>query len=263
MDLKDKELVKSLTSLIDETLDEIEEIKKSKYAASEIKMDSSDSGIAGKSSNGELDAKKKEDKDEEDEEKKKKYEMDKGEDCDMMDKGEDCDMMDKGENEKADEDHGKFAQAPSVSKGENEKADEDHGKFAEAPTVAKKEDKDEEDEDEKEDKMKKSLEESESLMKSYVDYKFEALEERLSKMADMMEAMADAPVERRGVPAGVKALKKSADEDVQPLNKTSVANSLFELKKSGTHVDSSDIFRVETSKNYGELQAIAEKYGVK
>jgi hypothetical protein len=217
MDLKDKELVKSLTSLIDETLDEIEEIKKSKYAASEIKMDSSDSGIAGKSSNGELDAKKKEDKDEEDEEKKKKDEMDKAEDCDMMDKG-----------------------------------------------VAKKEDKDEdEDEDEKEDKMKKSLEESESLMKSYVDYKFEALEERLSKMADMMEAMADAPVGRRGVPAGVKPLKKSADEDIQPLTKSEVANSLFELKKSGTHVDSSDIFRVETSKNYGELKAIADKYGVK
>ena len=119
------------------------------------------------------------------------------------------------------------------------------------------------DEDEDEDKMKKSLEESESLMKSYVDYKFETLEERLSKMAEMMEAMADAPVGRRGVPAGVQPLSKSAEDDVQPLSKSKVANSLFELKKSGTHVDSSDIFRVETSKNYGELKAIADKYGVK
>ena len=60
MDLNDKELVKSLTSLIDETLDEIEEIKKSKYAASEIKIEGPGDGIAGKPVNGELDAKKKE-----------------------------------------------------------------------------------------------------------------------------------------------------------------------------------------------------------
>ena len=112
-------------------------------------------------------------------------------------------------------------------------------------------------------KIKKSLEESESLMKSYVDYKFEALEERLAKMAEMMEAMADAPVERRGVPAGVKPLNKSLDENYEPLTESDLANSLFELKKSGTHVDSSDIFRVETSKNYGELKSIADKYGVK
>lgn len=251
MDLNDKELVKSLTSLIDETLEEIEEIKKSKYAASEIKIEGPGEGIAGKPTNGSLDAKKKEKDEDEDED-----DMDKADDCGDMDKAEDCDSMDKyeeakkGENEKADSDHGKFG------KGENEKADSDHGKFS------KKEEEDE-DEDEKEDKMKKSLEESESLMKSYVDYKFEALEERLSKMASMIEAMADAPVTRKGVPAGVQALSKSVEDEVETLNKSSVANKLFELKKSGTHVDSSDIFRVETSKNYGELKAIADKYGVK
>lgn len=250
MELNDKELVKSLTSLIDETLEEIEEIKKSKYAASEIKIEGPGDGIAGKPTNGELDAKKKEDKEDED-------------------KDEDDKDMDKGENEKADEDHGKFAQAPTVSKGENEKADEDHGKFAQAPTVSKadedKEDKEDEDKDKDEKKeMKKSIDESEELMKSYVDTKFDALEERLSKMAEMMEAMADTPVERKGVPAGVQALAKSSeDTEVQPLSKSEVASSLFELKKSGTHVDSSDIFRVETSKNYGELKTIADKYGVK
>ena len=119
---------------------------------------------------------------------------------------------------------------------------------------------------EKEDKkeMKKSLEESEELMKSYVDTKFSDLEEKLSKMAAMIESIADAPVERKGVPAGVKPLHKSADHQVEEtLNKSNVANALFELKKSGTHVDSSDIFQVETSKNYNELKAIADKYGVK
>lgn len=258
MELNDKELVKSLTSLIDETLEEIEEIKKSKYAASEVKIEGPGDGIAGKPVNGELDAKKKEDDEDEDKDKK--------------------DEMDKGENEKADEDAGKFAEAPTVSKGENEKADEDAGKFAEAPTISKGEEDQEtkrgrqpqeegdteEDHDKKEKKMKKSVEESESLMKSYVDTKFVALEERLSKMAEMIESIADAPVERKGIPSGVKPLHKSADHAVEEtLTKSDVADKLFELKKSGTHVDSSDIFQVEVSKNYNELKAIADKYGVK
>lgn len=242
------ELVKSLTSLIDETLEEIETIKKSKFAASEITIEGpGDTKIGDKPTNGTLDAKKKEDKEDEDEDKE--------------------DKMDKGENEKADQDAGKFAQAPSVSKGENEKADADAGKFAQAPTVSKKEEKDE-DEDKDEDKkkemkeMKKSISRSEDLMKSYVDEKFSTLEERLSKMASAIESLANAPVGRRGVPAGVQALAKSV-EDTEALNKTKVVDQLFELKKSGKYVDSSDIFTAETCKSYGELKAVADKYGVK
>lgn len=247
MEFTNEEMVKSLTSLIDETLEEIEEIKKSKFAASEVKLGDDDAGMAGKSKNGDMETKKKEDEDKDE------------------DKKED---MDKGENEKADEDAGKFAQAPSVSKGENEKADEDAGKFAQAPTVSKKEDKDEEDKDEdKMDKMdygkeiKKSINESESLMKSYVDEKMISLEEKLSKMASAIEALADTPVERKGVPAGVAPLHKSADE-VEPLSKSDVASKLFELKKSGEEVDSSDIFRVETG-NQLTVNEIASKYGLK
>lgn len=249
MDQYNEEMVKSLTSLIDETLEEIEEIKKSKYAAAEIQMGDNDSGMAGKSKNGELDAKKADDEDEDEDEKKKKEEMD------------------KGENEKADPDHGKFAQAPTVSKGENEKADPDHGKFAQAPTVSKKEDEDK-DEDDKEDKkedkmeMKKSIENSETLMKSYVDEKFNSLAESLSKMQEAITALADAPAPRKGVPAGVAPLQKSTEE-VQPLNKSEVANKLFELKKSGEKVDSSDIFTVETAINPSTVYEIANKYGLK
>lgn len=241
MEFTNEEMVKSLTSLIDETLEEIEEIKKSKFAATEISLGDSESGMAGKSKNGNLEAKKKEDKEEDEDEK---------------------DDMDKGENEKADSDHGKFAQAPTVSKGENEKADADHGKFAQAPTVSKKEDKDED--EEKEDKMKdmkKSIDESEALIKSYVDEKMGSLEEKLSKMAAAIEALADAPVGRKGVPAGVAPLHKSADE-VEPLSKSEVAGKLFELKKSGRDVDSSDIFRVETGNDI-TVNEIATKYGLR
>lgn len=255
MDYNNEEMIKSLTSLIDETLEEIEEIKKSKFAASEIQLGDSESGMAGKSKNGDLEAKKADEDEDEDKDKDKK------------------DEMDKGENEKADEDHGKFAQAPTVSKGENEKADEDHGKFAQAPTVSKKEDDEDKDEDKEDDKkmdksadeedgLKKSLEDSEALMKSYVDEKFGSLTESLSKMQAAIEALADQPVERKGVPAGVAPLQKSAEE-VQPLNKSEVANKLFELKKSGESVDSSDIFTVETANDPSTVYEIANKYGLK
>lgn len=250
MDYTNEEMIKSLTSLIDETLEEIEEIKKSKFAASEIQLGDNESGMAGKSKNGELDAKKKEDEDEDDEDEEK-------------------DEMDKGENEKADPDAGKFAQAPSVSKGENEKADADAGKFAQAPTVSKKEDEDDEDEDdemdksnEDEDSLQKSIEASESLMKSYVDERFSSLTETLSKMQAAIEALADQPVTRKGVPAGVAPLQKSTEE-VEPLNKSEVASKLFELKKSGGAVETTDIFTVETTNDPSTVYQIANKYGLK
>ncbi|CAB4125010.1 hypothetical protein UFOVP53_49 [uncultured Caudovirales phage] len=223
MDLSNKELVKSLTSLIDDTLQEIEEIKKSKFAASEIKIEGPGDGLAGKPVNGDLHAKKKEKDEEEDEEEDEKEEVEKAEEA--------C-------------------------KAEDEDSDD--------------EDKDEdEDEDDKKKKkfdfkdLKKSMASSEELMKSYVDSKFSTFEERLEKMTAALESIANAPVARRSVPAGVQALAKSTETEIQPLNKNDVANKLFELKKSGARVDSSDIFRVETTKDSNELKQIADKYGVK
>src|ERR1019366_9133755 len=68
------ELRKSLTDLIDETLLELEELKKSRFSASEIEVKGPGEGIAGKPSNGKLDmamSEKDEDKDDEDEEAEK------------------------------------------------------------------------------------------------------------------------------------------------------------------------------------------------
>ena len=69
-----EELRKSLTDLIDETLLELEELKKSRFSASEIEIKGPGEGIAGKPSNGDLHAKaedKKDKKDDEDEEAEK------------------------------------------------------------------------------------------------------------------------------------------------------------------------------------------------
>ena len=227
MEFTNEEMVKSLTSLIDETLEEIEEIKKSKFAASEISLGDDKSGIADKSKNGKLEAKKaEEDEEDEDEE---DDDMDK---ADCMDKAEDdmdkADCMDKAEDE------------------EDEEEDEEHEEKKEMKH--KKE-------------MKKSLKESESLMKSYVDEKVSSLEKAISRLTNLVESIADAPAPRKGVPAGVAPLHKSTEEQ-EPLSKSQVANQLFELKKSGKPVDSADIFKVETGSNLTVLE-IANKYGLR
>ena len=229
MEFTNEEMVKSLTSLIDETLEENEEIKKSKFAASEISLGDDKSGIADKSKNGKLEAKKAEDDEDEDEE---------DEDSDDMDKADwakKSDCMDKAEED--DEEH-------------EEKESKKH---------EKKESKKEEMKEMRE--MKKSLEYTETLMKSYVDERFSTLEKTISKLAAAVEAIADAPVQRKGVPAGVTALHKSSEE-VEPLSKSEVANKLFELKKTGKSVDSADIFKVETGNNLTVLE-IANKYGLR
>jgi hypothetical protein len=98
-------------------------------------------------------------------------------------------------------------------------------------------------------------------MKSYVDQRFSSLEKTISKLAAAVEAIADAPVQRKGVPAGVAPLHKSTEE-AEPLSKSDVASKLFELKKTGTQVDSADIFKVETGNNLTVLE-IANKYGLR
>jgi hypothetical protein len=235
MEFTNEEMVKSLTSLIDETLEEIEEIKKSKFAASEISLGDDKSGVADKSKNGKLEAKKAE-ADEEDEE-----EEDEDED------------MDKADDEDEDEESDDMDKADCMDKAEDED-EEDEKK--ESKKHEKKEPKKEEMKE-----MKKSLKNSESLMKSYVDERFSSLEKTISKLAAAVESIADAPVQRKGIPAGVAPLRKSSEE-TESLSKSEVANKLFELKKTGKHVDSADIFKVETGNNTTVLE-IANKYGLR
>src|SRR5574343_605346 len=237
----DNKLTKSLTDLIDETLMELDELRKSKFAAAEIKIEGPGDGIAGKPSDGKLDAAKAEDKKDDEKEEDKKE-----------------DKAEKGENEEA-------------AKGENEEA---------AKAEDKKEDKKDDKEPHKDDpkheekekkiakelldmhkgEMKKSLEDSESLMKSYVEERVAPLEAKLSTILDLVNKIADQPVAPKGATARSAApLFKSADEAGEPLSKAQVANKLFELKKSGTRVDSLDIAKAEMGQ---DLQQIAKNYEI-
>lgn len=250
----DAKLTKSLTDLIDETLQELDELRKSRFAASEIKIEGPGDGIAGKPSDGDLHAKKAEDK------KEIHVDIDSHKDEEDDDKE---DKAEKGENEKAE-------------KGENEEAAKAEDKKDEDKKDDKKEDKephkDDPEHEEKEKKiakklldmhkaeMQKSSEETSTLMKSYVEERVKPLEDKLSTILDLVNKIADAPVAPKGVPARATPLMKSADEGAgEALSKAEVANKLFELKKSGTKVDSADIARAEMGQ---DLKQIVKKYEI-
>lgn len=221
-----EELKKNLTDLIDETLLELEELKKSRFSAAEIEIKGPGAdSLAGKPVNGKLGAEKAEDK------------KDEGEpETDEADDAEKAEETEKAEDKK-----------------DEEKAEE---KKDEAAPEKKEEDKKDEP---KEFPFKKSLDDMESLMKSYVDDKFNSLQTQMANVLAAVNKLANAPVPAKGVSyKGVAPLMKSADA-VEPLTKSEVANKLFELKKSGSRVDSADIARAEMGH---DLEKIVSKYGI-
>jgi hypothetical protein len=293
-----EELRKSLTDLIDETLLELEELKKSRFSASEIEVKGPGEGIAGKPSNGDLHAKAEDKKDDEEDEDAEKAE---------------------GHNRQSDPDGGKHkpvagegmkntngrhSESPgaSVTHGNGKNSESDPGNTQhESDTVCKDDDGDDDDKKDKDSKggeehekkerkaikdlsnlagmkkgespeqvnanvqklvmhgLKKSQEESESLMKSYVDEKVKPLEDKLSSILDLVNKIADQPVAPKGLTGRAVPLMKSADDFGEQLSKSEVASKLFELKKSGTKVDSLDITRAEMGQ---DLNKIIEKYKI-
>lgn len=243
-----EELKKSLTDLIDETLMELEELKKSRFQAAEIEIKGpGDSDLAGKPTNGKLDASKAED-DKKDEDKDEEAEKAEGVNEAVKAEGinEEAAKAEDDKEEKKDED----------KKDEPHKDDPKHEEKEKA--MAKKLLDMHKAEGEKE--MKKSLEASESLMKSYVDEKFNALSSQMASLLESVNKLSDSPVPARGVSyKGVAPLAKSVDES-EPLTKSEVASKLFELKKSGAKVDSHDITMAEMGH---DLSKIVSKYSIK
>jgi hypothetical protein len=265
-----EEMMKSLASLIDESLAEIEELKKSdRFSASEVKMGDSE-GLAGKDKNGSLGKEEEKDEEKDDEEKDddkddKKDEAEKAEDD--MDKGE-------GKNSEADPnagDHKVAKEETGMPEGTAAKAedcddmDKGEGKNSEADPNAghhKMAKSEEESTGLGEEDLKKAREESETLMKSYIDEKVGGLESKLEAIAKAVQDLADAPMPSKGSTyKNVQPLEKSEPE-VQSLSKSDVVDKLFELKKSGESVDTVDIASAELG-NPSELVKIVNKYNIK
>lgn len=255
-----EEMMKSLASLIDESLAELEELKKSdRFSASEIKLDGPGSGIAGKDPNGSMgkDEDKEDDEEDEDEDEEDTAEKAEGKNREADPNGGHHQVA-KGEMSAGSPDGANQGSAA----GKNREADPNGGQHK----IVKAEDKKEDDEDKKKDKedMKKSLEEQSTLLKSYVDSKFASFETQLEKIAKLVQDIADAPVPSKSVSyKSITPLKKSVDAgEGEALTKGALVDKLFELKKSGTRVDSVDIASAELASGH-ELVKIANKYNIK
>jgi len=251
-----EELKKSLTDLIDETLLELEELKKSRYAAAEVEIKGPGEGIAGKPTNGDLHAKA-EDKKHEDEETKEEEEKEEAKKAE-------------GKNEEAAKAEGKNEEAAKAecAKKEDDKEDkkededkEDEKKDKKLPFEVKKGDSPSPEQVDKEVQklVRKSDQEMESLMKSFVEERVKPLEDKLSTILNIVNKIADQPIAPKGTTARAVPLLKSNEESAEMLSKSDVASKLFELKKSGTKVDSLDITRAEMGH---DLQKIIDKYKI-
>jgi hypothetical protein len=258
----DEQLTKSLTDLIDETLSELEELRKSKMSAAEIKMEGpGEDGIAGKPSNGDLHAAKAEeeaeDEDDEEEAEKADYTKDPADSEEIKRKLKGIKESKKSEGEEQDEDE--------------EDEDEEVEKSWQMSKKEKKEKKephhDDPEHEEKEKKiakklldMHKSTEEVSTLMKSYVEERIQPLEQKLETILELVNSIAEQPVAPKGVTIKTAPLLKSADSGYsETLSKAQIANKLFELKKSGTRVDSLDIAKAEMGQ---DLVNIVKKYEI-
>jgi len=292
-----EQMMKSLVALIDESLAEIEELKKSdRFSASEVKIEGPGTGIAGKPVNG-SGVGKADDDDEDDDDKKKdakKADMDK---ADGQNRQADPngghhvakkeDGMDKGEGSPmyaGAADGSSHGNAPGVNRASDPngghhvaKTDEENRSDDEAKKDKKKEKRDEtdggkrggsgkdDDGDESEKKMpwmKKSLDEANTLLKSYVDQRLAPIEGKLESIMALVKQVADAPA----APAKganyrtIAPLKKS--DDGETLTKSVIVDKMFELKKSGVRVDSVDIASAELA-GPAELAKIVTKYNIK
>jgi hypothetical protein len=235
------ELTKNLTDLIDETMAELEDLKKSRFAAAEMEIKGPGEGIAGKPSNGELEAKKAEEEHEEEEEK----EEEKAEKADREEEEdeEDDEAKKADHDDPADKPEAKRKLKALLGKAEEEEHEEEEH----------------EEEEKEEKKMKKSEKEISSLMKSYVDERVKPMEAKLTEIFSLVEKIANQPMAPKGVTAKAVPLMKSADEGHTPLSKADVASKLFDLKKSGTNVDSVDIVKADLGQ---DLEKIVKKYQI-
>lgn len=242
-------LQKSLTELIDETLAEIEALKKSeRYSANEIELGDEKANGSMNEKSIQKGEEEKEDKahEEAESEEEEKAEHTKKSD-DEEDEEEDDEDMSKAESDmKKAED----ACAKALKKYEMCKAEAEHKKkmyFMKKGEAEKKDDKEDKKEDEKE--LKKSI-----------DARVAPIESKLSEVLSAVKKLSEAPAAPRGVSyRDVRPLAKSLE--VETLSKSQVLNELVNLKKSGKEVLSEDVIQVEDGS--ADHLSIARKYGIK
>ena len=258
------ELKKSLIELIDESLAELEELKKSeRFRAAEISLGDPKSGIKDQDRNGSI---SKRDDEDEDEKKKKKKEMDEEESSkdEAAKKEDDSESDDEMEKTDSGMPKGTAAEGDSMSSQDGVNRDA-------APKDDKRLSKSADEKEQTEsleafiNELQKSQEAILESVKAYVDERLGEFESLFKSVSESLEALADEPVDPKGVSyKDIKPLRKSAEEteEMETLSKSEVLSKLMQLKKSGEDVATADITSVEIG-GPADVSAVIQKYNLK
>jgi hypothetical protein len=242
------DLAKSLTDLIDETLAEIEALRKSdRFEAEEIDM--------GHDKDGEMKPEEMAAKAEDEEEKEEEAE----EEADDMDKAED---EEEKEEEAEEEEKEEMDKAEAYRKAEEEcaKAEKMYKEAMKKRDMCKADMEDKDDKEEEKDEDREGINLEKKLSKS-IDARIAPLQSQISELVDFVKQIADTPVPARGISyKGVQPLAKS--NEVEPLSKSQVLDQLITLKKSGKEIATEDVLKAEIG-SQDDLQTIVSKYGIK
>jgi hypothetical protein len=244
----EKNLAKSLTDLIDETLAEIEALKKSdRFSAEEIEMDHGADGSTETHAVSKADEEDEKEEDEDEEHEDEEHE-------DEAKKAEHAYKKAEEECEKAEHSYKEAMKKREMCKAEHDKhmTKKEHDEAHKSDGV---------NEMVKEDKEKKMKKMEKKLAKS-IEARVAPLENQISQVLEAVKKLADAPVPARGATyKNVQTLAKGSVE-AEPLNKSQVLGELITLKKSGKEVPTEDVLKAEIG-SASELQEIATKYGIK
>lgn len=236
----EKNLAKSLTDLIDETLAEIEALKKSdRFSPESIEMGGDADGSTDTESVNKADD---EDKDEHEEEEKEEEHEDEAK------KAEETYKKAEEECEKAEKTWKDAMSKKDMCKAEHDK----HMEKAEGVNSLAKAD----------DKKAQKIKKMEKKLAKSIEARVAPLESQIAQVLEAVKQLSDAPVPARGATyKNVQPLAKGASE-IEPLNKARVLDDLITLKKSGKEVSIEDVLKAEIGSEV-ELNQIATKYGIK
>lgn len=245
----EKNLAKSLTDLIDETLAEIEALKKSdRFSAEEIEMGHDASGSTETHAVSKADEEDEKEEDEKEEHKEEEHE-------DEAKKAEHAYKKAEEECEKAEHAYKEAMKKREMCKAEHDKhmAKKEHDEAHKSEGV---------NEMAKEEHKEKKMKKMEKKLAKSIEERVAPLENQISQVLEAVKKLADAPVPARGATyKNVQPLAKGSVE-AEPLNKSQVLGELITLKKSGKEVPTEDVLKAEIG-SASELQEIATKYGIK
>jgi len=241
-----EQLLKSISDMLDETLDEYEKLQKADTECKDLKLQPDENGDmpkeAGQGAKDDFKGLKKDEEGEEKEKEKLDELKDVMEDEEKDEKEEKKEVEKKKKVKKAEECDEEEEEKKKKEEKEVKKADDDETfkdrvlkALLDLELIQEEDFSKSEDDDAKEEVIEKS--EAEDKEEDLVKGRLDKVEETLTKLVDRLDDLAKRPVEKRRALDGLAAIRKSEEdgpkEEKTQLNKGQVLDKLLEKQQAG------------------------------